>query len=199
MKLILKNHTEGLDDHIFQQISEYERREYGEGSFREPKKLKKFAKAYPQGFAVLLDENTNEVVATADFYPLDRLAWEGLADGLVIEEKLPSSAIIDGENQFYIASLIVRQPSRGSFVGTPAVFRKLVNYLWGTLAAEEKPLQVLGVGSTDKGKILLNNWGFKPHEGHPNKKDFRPRYILDDKSGEQCLLLSKEYSKKVEK
>lgn len=179
--LKIQTFESNFDRNIFNQVAEHERREYGKGHFREALKLKRFAKKFPEGFVVLTDES-NVVVGAADFYPLEPEAWQSLADGLTVEENLPSDAVMRGSSHLYIASIIVAQPSRASFVGTPVMFRALMRQLWGEMAGQDGGLKVLGVGSTEKGKILLGNCGCKPRQNVEGCLDARPRYVLEDPS-----------------
>ena len=137
------------------------------------------------------------MVGTTDFYPLAKEAWEGLADGVIVEEMLPSAAVDPSSPYIYVASIIVATPARTSFVGTPAVFRKLIRYVSEVLAEETRDLHIVGVGSTAKGKVLLENWGFKLHPGSPDKVDMRPRYVLHDNNAEQCRKVADAYRKRV--
>jgi hypothetical protein len=194
MNLELRTYAQQFSSELFGQVSEHEKREYGEGHHREGVKLKRFAKKFPEGFLVLVDKDTETVIGTTDFYPLDKKAWEGLADGVIVEEMLPSDAVDPASKYLYIASVIVAQPSRSSFIGTPTMFRMLMGKLWETMGSREGDLHIVGVGSTEKGKILLENWGFKPHEGSDRKKDFRPRFILHDRGGAQSKAVAKHYT-----
>lgn len=196
MKLVLKTYEQHFEKNLFDQVKNHELQEYGEGCNREAIKLKKFASAYPKGFVALVDDDTDTLIGTTDFYPLVEEAWRGLADGIIIEEMLPSSAVDPSSNFIYVASIIVAPPLRTSFVGTPIVFKKLIGYVSETLASMNGDLNIVGVGSTEKGKVLLENWGFKYHPGSDQKKDFRPRYILNDIGGEKCKKIASSYRKK---
>ena len=193
MNLELRTYAQHFSSKLFDQVSEHEKREYGEGHHREGIKLKRFAKKFPEGFLVLVDKDTETVVGTTDFYPLVRKAWEGLADGVIVEEMLPSDAVDPTSPYLYIASVIVAQPSRSSFIGTPMMFRMLMRKLWETMSQRQGDLHIVGVGSTEKGKILLENWGFQFHEGSDQKKDMRPRFILHDHGGERSKEVSRRY------
>jgi hypothetical protein len=194
MSLILKTYESDSSPSWFEQVSEHEKREYGDGHFRARKKLLNFAKNFPKGFVVLEDDETGAVMGTTDFYPLKKEAWENLADGLIIEENLPSSAVLIGSPYIYVASVIVAPPSRASFLGTPALFRLLMGKVFSTLSEEKKALSLVGIGSTKKGKILLENLGFSAFEGSVNKIDPRPRFILNDKDGLKIKNLNQKYS-----
>ena len=196
MKLVLKSYESQFESGLFEQVKGQELQEYGEGYNREAVKLKRFAKAYPKGFVALVDEETDTLIGTTDFYPIAKEAWDGLADGIIVEEMLPSAAVEPSSPYIYVASIIVAQPARTSFVGTPVVFRKLIRYVSEVLSAEERDLHLVGVGSTSKGKILLENWGFKLHPGSPDKVDMRPRYVLHDKNAEQCRKIATAYRKR---
>lgn len=197
IELLTYSETKKFPKNFFKQVSEHERVEYGAGNYREVNKLIPLAEKFPEGFLVLADRVNGSILGTTDFYPLKKEAWIGILDGSIREEDLSSDAIDINSNYIYIASVIVAQPSRSSFVGTPIVFRMLMQKLWKNISdiGNNRNINILGVGSTEKGKILLENWGFGYYNQSKNMVK-KPRYILQDNGSVSSSAIHKEYIQK---
>ena len=170
--------------HIIETVCQLERIEYGEGKHRLPHVFSGLVAKNDDGLICAMDGD--KLVGYADVWQLQERFYNQLLYGVRAEEEIYADCVLSKNEPdtgyWYIGSIITDPTFRMNCAYQAAqTFSEILRQAYVYFEKVRPPAKVMGVGSTEFGKKLLGQHGFKPITPSPKAIDLRPRF-------ENCLI-----------